>query len=245
MSSKSAMVASETAQVNIRLAFSFFNERLFENRLPTDTVVFWHRAPRAAGYFGPHRFKNDSGTFVSELSLNPDLLGKRSAMDILSTLAHEMCHLERLLLDPQDWPGAYHCVKWVGMMERIGLTPVALGKGGTRNGKKTGNTVTHDINQGGWFEQEAIQFLTSHPNPFPLTAISIAESGLLDKRNLKKCKPTSGGSRTSKLSFHCPVCDARIYGKSDTRAWCEGTESKTHERTMFVLMPKKSERGDQ
>lgn len=234
--------ASEQAQANVREAFAWFNEQLWDNQLPIDTVVFWHRQPKANGYFGPHRFKNDKGVLVSELALNPDWLGKRTDLDILSTLVHEMCHLERLLLDPGDWPGAYHCQKWVDMMERVGLIPVAMEKG-KRNGKKTGYSVTHDIDEDGLFLIAAEKFLASHPHPFPLRAIDAIEAGIMKNRNLKKSKPTSGGSRTSKLSFHCPHCDTRIYGKADTKVYCFGpNEEKQHEQTLFVMLPKKADR---
>lgn len=235
-----SLVASEAAQENIRRAFTWFNDKLWNGKLPKDTAVFWHRAPKAAGCFGPHRFKNPTGDFVSEISLNPDHLGQRSEIDILSTLVHEMCHLERLLLDPEDWTGTYHCQKWAEMMDRVGLTPRALGKGGELTHKKTGHRVTHEIVDGGMFDQAAKEFIMANDKLFPLRAVSAVESGILNKRKLNKCKPTSGGSRTSKLSFHCPCCDARIYGKQDTRAFCTGTEDKPHDITLFVLMPKKA-----
>lgn len=180
--------------------------------------------------------------FISEIALNPDWLGQRSNLDILSTVVHEMCHLERLILD-NNWTGSYHCTKWVAMMERVGLTPMALVKG-KPNGKKTGHHVTHVIVDGGPFDKTARQFLKQHPNPFPIEAVtSFEDTGLVKKNPNRKSKVTSGGSRTSKFPFCCPKCDARIYGKKDTRAWCSGSEEEIHELTLFAVMVKKQKKG--
>ena len=71
----------------------------------------------AYGYFAGQRFGTRDGEEVTdEIALNPAHFRSRTTRESLSTLAHEMCHLE------QDHFGnpsrkAYHNREWAGMMK--------------------------------------------------------------------------------------------------------------------------------
>jgi hypothetical protein len=54
---------------------------------------------------------------------------------------------------------SYHNIEWADKMDEVGLIPTATGEIG---GKRTGNSVTHCIVDGGRFQQSAKDFLHCH-----------------------------------------------------------------------------------
>ncbi len=73
-------------------SFSYFNERLFGNKLPQVILNFSRRA-KTYGFFAPERWKSsDGGIRTHEISLNPVLM-ERGIKEVYSTLVHELCHL--------------------------------------------------------------------------------------------------------------------------------------------------------
>jgi ribosomal protein S27AE len=181
-------------------AFNHFNEHLFENRLPP--VLFTlTRKGKANGYFWPEQFKHRTdGDTTHEIALNPNTMG-RDLVDVLSTLVHEMTHLEQ---QEYGTPGkkGHHNREWVGLMERIGLIPSNTGEPG---GKQTGRQMTHYIDPMG-------DFLTAFDKlmPFDLPYFT---------------QPAEAGAKTkkkdlSKLKHTCPCCDAKAWAKQGMRIIC-------------------------
>src|SRR4051812_6135277 len=74
-------------------AYDFFNHRLFSGRLPR-CLITMQRQRGAYGYFAGKRFGTRDGQEVTdEIALNPAHFRSRTTRESLSTLAHEMCHL--------------------------------------------------------------------------------------------------------------------------------------------------------
>lgn len=184
----------------LQRAFNHFNKELFDERLPP--VVFTlTRKRKAHGYFWAEQFKHrEDGDPTHEIALNPDTMS-RELPEILSTLVHEMTHLEQ-----QEYgkPGknGNHNREWVGLMEAVGLIPSNTGMPG---GKKTGRQMTHYIEPGGVFEAACEALLvTGFDLPYFTRPRETAEK----KRDLSKVKTT------------CPCCQAKAWCKQGMRIMC-------------------------
>lgn len=184
----------------LQRAFNHFNKELFDHRLPP--VVFTlTRKRKAHGYFWAEQFKHrEDGDPTHEIALNPDTMS-RELPEILSTLVHEMTHLEQ-----QEYgkPGknGNHNREWVGLMEAVGLIPSNTGMPG---GKKTGRQMTHYIEPGGVFEAACEALLvTGFDLPYFTRPRETAEK----KRDL------------SKVRFECPCCGFKAWAKQGANLVC-------------------------
>ena len=177
-------------------AYDFFNERLFENRLPP--VLFTLTRKRGAhGYFWADQFANkdaDLGT-VHEVALNPQSMD-RTIEAVLSTLVHEMTHVEQQVYGKPS-KGGHHNNAWADLMLRIGLTP-DNGQGGM-----TGRKVTHSIDVGGPFEVALADLM-----PFDLPYFTKPKAAAEKKRDLSKVKHT------------CPSCGFKAWAKAGANLMC-------------------------
>ena len=76
-------------------AYRFFNLRLFGGALP-GCLITMQRSQQAYGYFAGGRFGSVDGAEVTdEIALNPSHFHKRTVEQSLSTLVHEMTHLQQ------------------------------------------------------------------------------------------------------------------------------------------------------
>jgi hypothetical protein len=128
-------------------AYAYFNKRLFGERLPTCLItVRPHRG--AYGSFSPERFGAHGGPeTLDEIALNIKHFQQRTPMEIMSTLVHEMVHLEQQHFGHPSRSG-YHNREWADLMERVGLTPSDTGAPG---GRRTGQRVSHFVRDDGPF----------------------------------------------------------------------------------------------
>ena len=180
-------------------AFAFFNERLFDGRLPA-AMITMQRRKNAHGFHRQDSFaaKSDAAT-IDEIALNPDSLS-RNDRAILSTLVHEMVHLEQRAFG-KPGRGAYHNRQWAEWMERIGLIPSSTGMPG---GKKTGQKVSHYIVDGGCFDAACAE-LTSG-------GFALRWQGSPDDPMPKR--------DPSKVKFTCPDCEQNAWAKADSSLIC-------------------------
>ncbi len=194
---------SPTAETyeGLEKAFNFYNDKLFENRLPS--VIFTLRAGRKAhGYFWAEQFTHrEDGDPTHEIAMNPATMS-RDLVEVLSTLVHEMTHLEQ-----QEYgkPGknGNHNREWVGLMERIGLIPSNTGQPG---GKKTGRQMTHYIDPMGDFLTWTNELIE---RGFDLPYFTRPRDGAtLKKKDLSKVKHT------------CPSCDFKAWAKQGANIIC-------------------------
>lgn len=215
---------NKTEYAKLEQAFVFFNEKLFFGKLPQ---VFFTicRHKGAAGYFRPNGFvernfdeageRLPAGFRVHEIALMPDVMYLRSDREILSTLVHEMCHLQQ---QEQGKPsrGGYHNRQWAEYMLSAGLQPSTLGAEDRRNpyrkrkpgphdieGAETGPKVSHYIIKDGIFDRAC--------NELFQTGFSFA----LDAEPAYRVKPPK-----SKFKFTCPQCDAKAWAKGGTLLAC-------------------------
>lgn len=209
----------------LQTAFDWFNEHLFDGRL-TPVVFVFLRKPRMCGAFRPAAWRRRRragatplpGDTADEIALNPDFLGERGAMDVLSTLVHEQVHQLQLLVGTPSRI-SYHNAEWASMAEAAGLTPTATGRPG---GARVGQKMDHWIQPGGRFEVAARRLLDSgwdfrweaHAPTPPGTAEGSAGSG-----------GAVGGLEAepplpSKLAYRCPQCGIRAWAKPATNLMC-------------------------
>lgn len=185
-------------------AFNHFNRELFEDRLPP--VIFTLRAGRKAhGYFWAEQFAHrEDGDPTHEIAMNPATMS-RELIDVLSTLVHEMTHLEQQEFGKPGKNG-HHNREWVKLMERIGLIPSNTGQPG---GKQTGRQMTHYVDPMG-------DFLTS--------ASSLIDTGF-DLPYFTKPREAAAKKRDlSKVKRECPCCSAKAWAKQGMKIICGDCE---------------------
>ena len=128
-------------------AFKFLNTKLFDGRLP-DAMFNYTRKPHMLGHFAPDRYSGRVAQFKKpEIALNPDSFIGRTDEQIVSTLGHEMVHLEQETFGKPGSRG-YHNKEWAARMESIGLMPSNTGAVG---GRRTGQQMSHFILPNGAF----------------------------------------------------------------------------------------------
>ncbi len=209
---KRNLAPSEEAYSELQRAYDFFNQELFGNRLPPCFIVH-ARKGRTFGYFCPDRWERVDGKRpVDEIAMNPQHFRTRTLEDVLSTLAHEMTHLEQQHFG-KPGKGAWHNKAWGVLMRNIGLEPSNTGKPG---GKDTGQQMTHYIINGGPFDRAVKSLITKG---FKLSwADSIQKFSGLDGEDETEGNPNP--KKKSKWKFTCPDCGQNIWGKSDTNVAC-------------------------
>ena len=101
-------------------AYAFFNDRLFGGRLPP-CLITMQRSKKAYGYFAGGRFGTRDGREITdEIALNPSHFSSRTTEQSLSTLVHEMTHLEQHHFGTPSRNG-YHNREWAGLMRAVSL----------------------------------------------------------------------------------------------------------------------------
>ncbi len=189
---------------SLSTAYDFFNQELFSNSLPP-CLITMQRHKGAYGYFSGDRFAStqDPAAVTDEIALNPSLFAKRNTQEILSTLAHEMCHLwqHHCGTPPRK---SYHDRQWAAKMQEIGLIPTATGEPG---GKMTGQSMSHLIEANGRFDQAVSTFLAEHP------AILYADQATETDTSRKK-------KRASKTKYTCPTCGLNAWAKPQVKLVC-------------------------
>jgi predicted SprT family Zn-dependent metalloprotease len=146
-------------------AYKYFNRKLCGSQLP-GCILNFSRLRGTHGFLAPERWKRvgEEEFGVHEISLTPTTL-YRTPIEIFSTLVHEMCRLWQWEFGSPSRNG-YHNKEWAAKMEKVGLIPTDTGKPGR---KRTGQRMTHCIEQGGPYHQASEKYRTgiSAPSPPP------------------------------------------------------------------------------
>jgi predicted SprT family Zn-dependent metalloprotease len=191
-------------------AFAFFNRKLFAGRLPA-CLITMQRSKSAYGYFAGGRFGSKDGKLVTdEIALNPSHFQERSTEQSLSTLVHEMTHLEQHHFGKPSRAG-YHNKEWARMMRAVGLIPSDTGEPG---GKEVGQRVSHHIEAGGRFEHACAELVGKGFSPLYVELWS--EGG--EKTRKKKA--------ASKTRYTCPECQANAWAKPDMHLVCGACDER-------------------
>jgi len=121
---------------SLQTVYDYFNEKLFDAKLP-EVVITLQREKNTMGYFSRDRwFESKLNKKTHEIAINPAYFASIPLIEILQTLAHEMCHLYQ---HEHGSPGRgrYHNTEFAQIMERIGLMTSSTGKpGGVRTGQQ-------------------------------------------------------------------------------------------------------------
>jgi predicted SprT family Zn-dependent metalloprotease len=185
-------------------AYDHFNRELFEGRLPP-CIITLQRKNKCYGFFVGNRFgTRDHDDITDEIALNPRHFLDQGVVQVLSTLVHEMTHLEQ---HHHGDPGrnGYHNKEWAGLMRRVGLIPSATEAPG---GKDTGQHVSHYIETGGRFEQSCVGLLAAG------STLSFVEWANDHEGETRKKKAAS------KTKYICPSCAANAWAKPNTQLVC-------------------------
>ena len=194
--------------------FRHFNATLFDGQLPPVLLNF-SRHQGALGFFAPGRWTKEhqeKGTRpIHEISLNPSWLRRRTAIQVASTLVHEMCHLWQ---EENGTPGrrGYHNEEWARIMDSVGLGPSTTGE---RGGKRVGQKVTHYIVDGGPFSKA----FASMPEACKLPLLCDEPSPAAKAKAKKK----------NKTKYSCPGCGDNVWGKPELLITCERCEARFEE----------------
>jgi predicted SprT family Zn-dependent metalloprotease len=188
---------------SLSTAYDFFNQELFSGSLPP-CLITMQRHRGAYGYFSGERFANtsDPKDVTDEIALNPAHFATRKAVEVLSTLVHEMVHLWQHHYGKPPRKG-YHDRQWAAKMHEIGLIPSATGEEG---GKETGQRMSHLIAENGRFAQAVSKLLAEHP--------AILYSDRSDNNTIRKKKAAS------KTKYTCPVCGLNAWAKPQAPLVC-------------------------
>jgi predicted SprT family Zn-dependent metalloprotease len=185
-------------------AYRFFNARLFAGRLP-DCLITMQRSKKAYGYFAGGRFGSVDGKEITdEIALNPSHFRSRTTEESLSTLVHEMAHLEQHHFGKPSRNG-YHNKEWAKMMHAVGLIPSDTGAAG---GKEVGQKVSHYIAGGGPFARACAELIGGG---FEALYIELWQEGDAAKRKKKTA---------SKTRYTCPSCGVNAWAKPQVALIC-------------------------
>lgn len=208
--------------------FDFYNAEIFNNQLP-DCLVNLSRHKGAHGFYAPECWKSAEKEIVHEISVNPDTM-YRPDVQWHSTLVHEMVHHWQQVFGNPSRTG-YHNKEWANKMEQVGLMPSTTGKAG---GKKTGQSVTHYVIEGGSFDRafsmlsiEAKKSLKLKYLPNLQLTVTKGLAGAEDEES------TSGEGEGEekvkkagkKFKYSCS-CGNNVWGKSGLNINCQECESE-------------------
>lgn len=187
-------------------AYQALNMALFDGRLP-DVMFTLARTRHANGYIIPEGFNQIVGDnqTIAEIGLNPETFAHRTAEEVLSTIAHEMCHFDQHL-NGRPSPFGYHNREFSRMMFAIGLQTSDTGKPG---GAPVGPRMTHYVIDGGPFQQEAQRLIAQG------WALRYASPTVDEEEKRRKA-----ARKASKTKYTCPSCGANAWAKPGAQLHC-------------------------
>ncbi|AIY44229.1 zinc metalloproteinase Mpr protein (plasmid) [Collimonas arenae] len=239
---------TEEIYTELRKAYKFFNERLFDNQLP-GCMFTLQRKQNTFGFYSKSRFvRRDASGKADEIALNPAFFAFRSVEKTLSTLVHEMVHQWQKNFGKPTRSG-YHNKEWAAKMESVGLMPSHTGEPG---GRRVGQQMTHYIIDAGPFQtvcaapELAVMIswvdVAAKKVPASLTAVQAQGEGGDDPPNLAALTELGlstvepGTEKKVKIKYTCPACEVNVWGKPELHIRCGDCDVE------FVDKPKKTEK---
>ena len=226
-------------------AYGFFNQSLFDGRLP-ECMITTQRGKPCMGHFINDRWVKQDGKKTNEISLNPSYFASYPVLEIFQTLVHEMCHLWQYEFGKPS-RGGYHNKEWVEKMCSVGLEPISL----DNPGKGTGQRVSDKAIPDSAFMVAAKQFIDSHIaelwfDRFPIrseylgasTVGSLSESvkpaeipnvesileavmgDLMADTVVSPSVAHEAVAKKRKTKFSCPGCGVNAWGKDSLKLVC-------------------------
>jgi len=209
----------------LQRAYDAFNEALFSGHLPPCLITL-QRQKHVMGYFSRARFVGDDGRQTDEIALNPEFFGKEALLEVLQTIAHEMCHLWQGHFG-KPGRGSYHNKEWADKMESIGLIPSDTGKPG---GKRTGDKMADYAAENGLFLKVVKRLMVDEFNipwadrraPAAMalmpTGSGALAAGAEGAEGAEAPAPTSRGK--TKYSHRCSEDALNLWGKPGLAIMC-------------------------
>lgn len=238
------------------MIYSYYNEKLYNGELPNCMFVLT-RKKNTFGYFIANRWRNNENFQTDEIAINPLMFGKYELVEILKTVAHEMCHLWQFRLgSPSE--RTYHNKEWGDKMESIGLMPSNTGLPG---GKKTGQQMMEYVIENGPFHLETIALLNKNIFKqlwFDNTGVEITSENITSQfeqielpedhfralientevshtrvraaqSNPFETDLTPDEDKKRKIKYSCPICDYNVWGKPGLKIRCNECKSNYEE----------------
>lgn len=205
---------TEAQFMNLKQAYEYFNQALFEGILPS-CILNFSRKKNTHGFLAPYRWRerNKKEYSTHEISLTPTTL-YREPKEVFSTLVHEQCHLWQFEFGKPSRNG-YHNREWARKMIEVGLMPSSTGKVG---GKQTGQGMTHYIIEEGAYEQA---FEAMPPElALPFISREADEMKLHTTEGNAGKKSSSVEKKNSKTKYSCS-CGNNVWGKPHLHIRCD------------------------
>lgn len=241
------MTPTEELYNELREAYQFFNDNLFDGELP-GCMFTLQRKKNTFGYYSSSRFlRRDARGKTDEIALNPAFFAFRPVENTLSTLAHEMVHQWQWHCGKPSRSG-YHNREWAAKMEAVGLMPSDTGAPG---GKRVGQRMTHYIIDDGPFtlvckallksggmiswvdvasKKVPMRIVTTKPGEAPGEPQAPEGKGddpdpgidvaALTALGLRSIDEPVQQAKTSKLKYSCPECGMNVWGKPSLNVGC-------------------------
>ena len=198
------------------VAFDLFNQELFDGALPPVWLQLRNK-PGSYGYFQPNKWASADGSLIDVISLDSRTASERPLKELLSTLAHEMCHqyVCRVINDGKATGG--HGGDWRREMLRIGLPPIQIGA--------TWRSATHSIASDGLFAE-----------------VFAKHEAQLKALPWQECvKQANRGRGLDRVRFQCPTCGSNAWARAAALLMCGNCS--TPERLVEMLPEFRPEGG--
>lgn len=222
--------------VTLSDCYDLFNASLFGGQLRGCVLTFEDRGQHY-GYYRESGFIDREGSQRrDEICLNPrHFLANTGDLELLQTLVHEQVHQWQCQFGKPSLR-TYHNREWAEKMLSVGLIPSDTGRPG---GRMTGQKMADYPDENGRFLGIARDILDSRPlvrwykeGVAILRAQEYAAMPVADVPPLVSCLAAAmpatpvGESRAkpvsapSKVSYQCPECRLRVWGKPDLPILC-------------------------
>lgn len=227
--------------VTLSDCYDVFNQRLFDGELGGCVLTFEDRGQHF-GYYREKGFVGREGERRDEICLNPSFfLASTGDLELLQTLVHEQAHQWQYQFGTPS-RRTYHNREWANKMLSIGLIPSTTGKPG---GSMVGQKMADYPQEGGrflqvaeeilaakqlirWYKEGAVirraqEYAAAPAEEVSPVVVAMAASmpfPLGDDGMAFESSPAKPAGTPSKVSYRCPECKARAWGKPGLSLIC-------------------------
>lgn len=223
--------------VTLSDCYDLFNERLFDGQLRGCVLTFEDRGQHF-GYYREAGFVGHDGERRDEICLNPrHFLSSTGDLELLQTLVHEQAHQWQYQFGTPS-RRTYHNREWANKMLAIGLIPSTTGKPG---GSMVGQKMADYPQEGGrflgiageilagkqlirWYKEGTVirraqEYAAAPADEVPPVVAALAAS-MPSSSGEGKPEASKPAGVPSKVSYQCPECKARAWGKPGLSLIC-------------------------
>jgi len=130
-------------------AFTWFNNQLFDGKLPPVMLCLTRNANVIGGYHCPDKWRDEKGRLLAEIALNANHMDGENIPFLMEILVHEMLHHWQWSLGKPGRMG-YHNKEYADKARELDLRPYEQDpKTGEDTGKDTGDAVRTPVVEGG------------------------------------------------------------------------------------------------